>query len=129
MKARAQDDRNAHLFAILQTGTGARFARFLCRHWKAKLADRIRRAVHSKFGDGLHPLRTRQHRNETRARERSPPTRIAATKDNLMKCMALIAIVMLGSTSFALAQTGSGAPGGSPGTDAGQNGASNGPTG
>lgn len=46
-----------------------------------------------------------------------------------MKLLAMVLSVLLGSYSVALAQTGTGAPGGSPGTDAGQSGASNGTTG
>jgi hypothetical protein len=41
---------------------------------------------------------------------------------------AITLSVLVGSSSFALAQTGAGAPGGSPGTSAGQDGASNGTT-
>jgi hypothetical protein len=46
-----------------------------------------------------------------------------------MRVIAIIVSILLGSYSFALAQTGPGAPGGSPGTSAGQDGASNGTTG
>jgi hypothetical protein len=46
-----------------------------------------------------------------------------------MKILAMVLSILLGNYSFALAQSGTGAPGGSPGTDAGQNGASNGTVG
>jgi hypothetical protein len=52
-----------------------------------------------------------------------------STREITMKLLAMVLSVLLGSYSVALAQTGTGAAGGSPGTDAGQSGASNGTTG